>query len=90
MVVQLSKELEEIRVTGGESLMILASINYLIGSKKLMNPNAKNMRLAINSNLMAKEGLLNKFIDATQHIDHFMYIQVVKQKVHKQNILEMD
>ena len=48
------------------------------------------MRPAINSNLMAKEGLLNKFIDATQHIDPPMYIQVVKQKVLKQNILEMD
>ena len=39
--------------------------------KETDEPNAKNMRLAINSNLMAKEGLLNKFIDATQHIDHF-------------------
>ena len=28
---------------------------------------------AINSNLMAKEGLLNKFIDATQHIDAHVY-----------------
>jgi hypothetical protein len=50
---ELSKELEEIRVTGGEPLM------------------TPSMRLAINSNLMAKPGLLNKFIDATQHIDHF-------------------
>ena len=29
------------------------------------------MRLAINSNLMAKPVLLDKFINATQHIDHF-------------------
>ena len=68
---ELSKELEEIRVTGGEPLMTPSIYKLFDWFKETDEPNAKNMRLAINSNLMAKEALLNKFIDATQHIDHF-------------------
>tara|TARA_B100001287_G_scaffold201478_1_gene170833 strand:+ start:24 stop:1430 length:1407 start_codon:yes stop_codon:yes gene_type:complete len=68
---ELSKDLEEIRVTGGEPLMTPSIYKLFDWFKETDEPNAKNMRLAINSNLMAKEGLLNKFIDATQHIDHF-------------------
>ena len=45
----------------------------------------KNMRLAINSNLMAKEALLNKFISATQHIDHFHVYTSCEAKGPKQN-----
>jgi hypothetical protein len=68
---ELSKELEEIRVTGGEPLMTPSIYKLFDWFKETDEPNAKKMRLAINSNLMAKPGLLNKFIDATQHIDHF-------------------
>ena len=68
---ELSKELEEIRVTGGEPLMTPSIYKLFDWFKESDEPNAKNMRLAINSNLMAKPGLLNKFIDATQHINHF-------------------
>jgi len=68
---ELSKELEEIRVTGGEPLMTPSIYKLFDWFKETDEPNAENMRLAINSNLMAKPGLLDKFIDATQHINHF-------------------
>ena len=68
---ELSSELEEIRVTGGEPLMTPSIYKLFDWFKETDDPNKHKMRLAINSNLMAKEPLLNKFIDATQHIDHF-------------------
>jgi hypothetical protein len=68
---ELSSELEEIRVTGGEPLMTPSIYKLFDWFKETDDPNKHKMRLAINSNLMAKEVLLNKFIDATQHIDHF-------------------
>ena len=68
---ELSKELEEIRVTGGEPLMTPDIYKLFDWFKETDDPNKHKMRLAINSNLMAKPELLNKFIDATQHIDHF-------------------
>ena len=68
---ELSTELEEIRVTGGEPLMTPSIYKLFDWFKETDEPNAKKMRLAINSNLMAKPGLLNKFLDATQHINHF-------------------
>jgi hypothetical protein len=68
---ELSKELEEIRVTGGEPLMTPDIYKLFDWFKETDDPNKHKMRLAINSNLMAKDKLLNKFIDATQHIDHF-------------------
>jgi hypothetical protein len=68
---ELSKELEEIRVTGGEPLMTPDIYKLFDWFRETDDPNKHKMRLAINSNLMAKDELLNKFIDATQHIDHF-------------------
>ena len=68
---ELSKELEEIRVTGGEPLMTPSIYKLFDWFKETDDPNKHKMRLAINSNLMAKEPLLNKFIDATQYIEHF-------------------
>ena len=68
---ELSKELEEIRVTGGEPLMSPSIYKLFDWFKETDDPNKHKMRLAINSNLMAKEPLLNKFIDATQYIEHF-------------------
>jgi organic radical activating enzyme len=68
---ELSKELEEIRVTGGEPLMTPDIYKLFDWFKETDDPNKHKMRLAINSNLMAKDKLLDKFIDATQHIDHF-------------------
>lgn len=68
---ELSKELEEIRVTGGEPLMTPDIYKLFDWFKETDDPNKHKMRLAINSNLMAKDELLNKFIDSTQHIDHF-------------------
>lgn len=68
---ELSKELEEIRVTGGEPLMTPDIYKLFDWFRETDDPNKHKMRLAINSNLMAKDELLNKFIDSTQHIDHF-------------------
>jgi len=68
---ELSKDLEEIRVTGGEPLMTPEIYKLFDWFKESDDPNKHKMRLAINSNLMAKPALLDRFIDATQHIEHF-------------------
>ena len=68
---ELSEELEEIRVTGGEPLMTPDIYQLFDWFKTTDSPNKENMRLAINSNLMAKPDLLQKLIDATQHINRF-------------------
>ena len=68
---ELSTELEEIRVTGGEPLMTPDIYQLFDWFKDTDEPNKDRMRLAINSNLMAKPDLLKKLIDATQHINHF-------------------
>ena len=68
---ELSKELEEIRVTGGEPLMTPDIYKLFDWFEETDEPNAENMRLAINSNLMAKEGLLNKLIESTHNINRF-------------------
>ena len=52
-------------------------------------PNAKNMRFAINSNPMAKKSLLDKLIAGTQNINRSPYILVAKHMALKQNTLEM-
>ena len=68
---ELSEELEEIRVTGGEPLMTPDIYQLFDWFKTTDSPNKEHMRLAINSNLMAKPDLLQKLIDATQHINRF-------------------
>jgi organic radical activating enzyme len=68
---ELSEELEEIRVTGGEPLMTPDIYQLFDWFKETDSPNKEHMRLAINSNLMAKPDLLQKLIDATQHINRF-------------------
>jgi hypothetical protein len=68
---ELSKDLEEIRVTGGEPLMTPDIYQLFDWFETTDEPNAKNMRFAINSNLMAKKSLLDKLIDGTQNINRF-------------------
>jgi len=68
---ELSKELHEIRVTGGEPLMTPDIYQLFDWFRDSDEPNKEHMRLAINSNLMAKDDLLQKLIDGTQHINHF-------------------
>ena len=68
---ELSKELEEIRVTGGEPLMTPDIYQLFDWFETTDEPNKNNMRFAINSNLMAKDDLLNKLIDGTQNINRF-------------------
>ena len=68
---ELSKDLEEIRVTGGEPLMTPDIYQLFDWFETTDEPNAKNMRFAINSNLMAKKSLLDKLIAGTQNINRF-------------------
>ena len=68
---ELSKDLEEIRVTGGEPLMTPDIYQLFDWFETTDEPNKDNMRFAINSNLMAKDDLLNKLIDGTQNINRF-------------------
>ena len=68
---ELSKELEEIRVTGGEPLMTPDIYQLFDWFETTDEPNKDNMRFAINSNLMAKDSLLNKMIAGTQNINRF-------------------
>jgi hypothetical protein len=68
----LSKELEEIRVTGGEPTMTPDIYKLFDWFKDNANTvPAQRMRLAINSNLGAKKELIDKLIDGTQHINRF-------------------
>jgi len=68
---ELSKELEEIRVTGGEPTMTPDIYKLFDWFNTTSEPNAKTMRLAINSNLGAKKELIDKLIDGTHSINHF-------------------
>ena len=68
---ELSTELEEIRVTGGEPLMTPDIYQLFDWFKYSEEPNKENMRFAINSNLMAKPDLLDKMIAGTQNINRF-------------------
>ena len=68
---ELSKDLEEIRVTGGEPLMTPDIYQLFDWFETTDEPNAQNMRFAINSNLMAKKGLIDKLINGTQNINRF-------------------
>jgi organic radical activating enzyme len=65
---ELSKELTEIRVTGGEPLM--TPDIYQLFDWFNENPET-DMQLAINSNLGAKKDLIDKMIEGTQTIKHF-------------------
>ena len=68
---ELSKDLEEIRVTGGEPLMTPDIYQLFDWFETTDEPNKDNMRFAINSNLMAKKSLLDKLIAGTQNINRF-------------------
>lgn len=68
---ELSEELEEIRVTGGEPLMTPDIYKLFDWFKTTESPNRHKMRLAINSNLMAKDALLDEFIKSTHSIENF-------------------
>ena len=70
---ELSLELDELRITGGEPTMS-ASVWGLFDwfkENSESHPNAKNMRYAINSNLGAKDTLIAKLAEATQHVERF-------------------
>ena len=68
---ELSTELEEIRVTGGEPLMTPDIYQLFDWFETTDEPNKDNMRFAINSNLMAKDSLLDKMIAGTHNIKRF-------------------
>lgn len=69
---ELSKELEEIRVTGGEPTMTPDIYKLFAWFKDNEDtPQAKKMRLAINSNLGSKKEIIDKLIDNTQYVPRF-------------------
>jgi organic radical activating enzyme len=63
----LSESLEELRVTGGEPLMSGNTWKLF----DWFNAQDTNMRFAINSNLIAKEDIIDRLIDKTQGMKHF-------------------
>jgi len=65
----LSDNLEEIRITGGEPLMA-ASVWKLFDWFKNNPEKAKKMRFAINSNLVPKDALMDRLIEASKHVPH--------------------
>ena len=66
----LADNLEEIRITGGEPLMA-ASVWKMFDWFKNNQKRARSMRFAMNTNLVPKQELLEKLIDASHHIPHF-------------------
>jgi organic radical activating enzyme len=70
---ELSLELDELRITGGEPTMSASVWGLFDWFKENgdIHPNAKKMRYAINSNLGAKDTLIAKLAEATQHVERF-------------------
>ena len=70
---ELSLELDELRITGGEPTMSASVWGLFDWFKENAesHPNAKKMRYAINSNLGAKDTLITKLAEATQHVERF-------------------
>ena len=67
----LHKSLQELRLTGGEPLMsgdTWKLLEWFKNNDKTVNP---DMRFAMNSNLGAKDDLIDRMIDATHSIKHF-------------------
>jgi len=63
----LADSLEELRITGGEPLMSGNTWKLF----DWFNAQDTNMRFAINSNLIAKDDIIDKLIDKTQGMKHF-------------------
>ena len=63
----LADSLEELRVTGGEPLMSGNTWKLF----DWFNAQDTNMRFAINSNLIAKDSIIDKLIDKTKGMKHF-------------------
>ena len=67
----LSRTLQELRLTGGEPLMSGDTWRLLDWFKNNSNQVNPEMRFAMNSNLGAKDDLIDRMIDATHSIKHF-------------------
>jgi organic radical activating enzyme len=63
----LSTSLDELRVTGGEPLMSANTWKLL----DWFNEQNSKMRFAINSNLMAKDDIIDKLIEKTKNVHEF-------------------
>jgi hypothetical protein len=71
----LADNLEEIRITGGEPLMAPGVWKlfqwFKDNPERAKNrPDGKPMRYAINSNLVPKDELMDKFIELSHHVPH--------------------
>lgn len=60
---QLSSELEELRITGGEALVSHQFWNF---AEVVKQNHAPNLRIAVNSNLMVKDNLIQDLVDFTK------------------------
>jgi organic radical activating enzyme len=79
----LSDSLEELRITGGEPLMS-ANTWKLFDWFEAQN---SNMRFAVNSNLIAKEEIIDKLISKSKNIKHFeLYTSCESVGVHAEYI----
>jgi hypothetical protein len=70
---ELSLELEELRITGGEPMMndsVWGLFEWFKDNADI-HPNAKNMRFAVNSNLGGKPKLITRLAEASQHVNKF-------------------
>jgi organic radical activating enzyme len=63
----LSKSLQELRITGGEPLMSANTWKLL----DWFNSQDSKMRFAVNSNLIAKDDIIDKLIEKTKNIHEF-------------------
>jgi organic radical activating enzyme len=63
----LSTSLEELRITGGEPLMS----KHVWKLFDWFSKQNSNMRFAINSNLIAKDSIIDKLIEKSKNINHF-------------------
>lgn len=63
----LSASLDELRITGGEPLMSANTWKLL----DWFNEQHSQMRFAINSNLIAKDGIIDRLIEKTKNIHEF-------------------
>lgn len=63
----LSESLEELRITGGEPLMSANTWKLF----DWFNEQQSDMKFAINSNLIAKESIIDKLIEKSQGINNF-------------------
>ena len=86
----LHKSLDELRITGGEPMMspnLWRLLDWIETQGDKMNP---NMTLAINSNLGAKQSIIDRFKTKLKSLITLNLYTSWKQHLDRQNTSEMD